>query len=213
MSTVPLIQRKPDIKFISGALCLDFVNTIHDYAGPDPQEELNRFEDLVSWSLLARIINANNAKRFLRAAGKNPVDAKRTLRQAKELRGALYAIFRAVSQKQEINQKEFDLVVGFLSEAVKHLTIGHDRGAVYNLSWNKGLGSELILYAVVQSAAGLLATVSDQRLQQCSGKHCTWLFIDSSKNGSRRWCEMQRCGSREKSRRYYHNKRKKKIAK
>jgi predicted RNA-binding Zn ribbon-like protein len=210
MSTVPVNQPKPDIKFIGGALCLDFANTIHDYAGPDPQEELNRFDDLVNWSQLARIINANDARRFLRAAGKNPVAAKRTLRQAKELRSALYAIFRAVTQKQGINKKEFDLVLGFLSEAVKHLTIGHDRGAVYSLSWNKGLGSELILYEVVQSAAGLLATVSDQRLRQCSGKQCTWLFIDSSKNGSRRWCEMQRCGSREKSRRYYHKKQKRK---
>ena len=200
------IRHTPDIGFVGGALCLDFVNTIHDYAGQDPEEELNSFGDLIRWSQLARIVDAKEAKRFLRDADKDPAQAQRILRQGRELRGALYSVFRAVTLKQEIDQKELNIISDFLSEAVKHLSLVHDRGTVYRLSWEKGLPSKVILYEVVQSAAAILANVSNLRLGECSGENCTWLFVDSSKNGSRRWCDMQRCGSREKSRRYYHKK-------
>jgi len=46
---------------------------------------------------------------------------------------------------------------------------------------------------------------SSQRLnqvRQCRGDNCGWLFVDGSKNHSRRWCDMRDCGNRAKVRRH-----------
>jgi predicted RNA-binding Zn ribbon-like protein len=51
--------------------------------------------------------------------------------------------------------------------------------------------------------ADLLAVPSFDRLRECQGERCGWLFIDSSKSGRRRWCTMEDCGNRAKARRYY----------
>ncbi|HEV2391667.1 MAG TPA: CGNR zinc finger domain-containing protein [Verrucomicrobiae bacterium] len=39
-------------------------------------------------------------------------------------------------------------------------------------------------------------------MRLCQGDTCGWLFVDSSKNHSRRWCDMRDCGNRAKARRH-----------
>jgi hypothetical protein len=53
--------------------------------------------------------------------------------------------------------------------------------------------------ALVASAAELVADGPIERLRICD--NCTWLFLDHSRNGSRRWCSMEGCGNQIKSRR------------
>ncbi|MCB9297188.1 MAG: CGNR zinc finger domain-containing protein [Lewinellaceae bacterium] len=48
----------------------------------------------------------------------------------------------------------------------------------------------------------LLQTERWPRIRACPS--CGWLFLDTSKNGRRRWCNMQACGSQAKARRWYH---------
>ena len=43
----------------------------------------------------------------------------------------------------------------------------------------------------------------EKRLRICQGPDCAWTFIDRSKAGRRRWCDMAVCGNAAKSRRYY----------
>ncbi|MFS0885996.1 CGNR zinc finger domain-containing protein [Aeromicrobium sp. 179-A 4D2 NHS] len=38
------------------------------------------------------------------------------------------------------------------------------------------------------------------RVKRCG--RCPWLFVDRSKNASRRWCDMNDCGRAEKIERY-----------
>jgi len=45
------------------------------------------------------------------------------------------------------------------------------------------------------------------RVRECDGAACTWLFLDQSRNRSRRWCSMESCGNRAKARRHYHRQR------
>jgi predicted RNA-binding Zn ribbon-like protein len=66
-----------------------------------------------------------------------------------------------------------------------------------------------MLWPVVVSAAELLTSPDVERVRQCAREGCQWMFLDLSKNGSRRWCSMTLCGSRAKSRRFYHRRRKK----
>lgn len=41
------------------------------------------------------------------------------------------------------------------------------------------------------------------RIKECPYPQCGRLFLDQSKNRSRRWCEMSMCGNRTKARRHY----------
>lgn len=41
------------------------------------------------------------------------------------------------------------------------------------------------------------------RVRECASEDCPALFLDLSRNRSRRWCSMDVCGSREKARAYY----------
>jgi predicted RNA-binding Zn ribbon-like protein len=70
-------------------------------------------------------------------------------------------------------------------------------------TWAEG-GDKLdqILWPVVRSAAEALTSGELERIRMCAGEHCGWLFIDRSKNRSRRWCDMQECGNVAKVRRY-----------
>jgi predicted RNA-binding Zn ribbon-like protein len=48
-----------------------------------------------------------------------------------------------------------------------------------------------------------IARESPGRVRECAGERCPVVFLDTSRNGSRRWCSMERCGSRAKARAYY----------
>ncbi|MCB0153982.1 MAG: CGNR zinc finger domain-containing protein, partial [Anaerolineae bacterium] len=53
------------------------------------------------------------------------------------------------------------------------------------------------------SAAELLTSDRLNRVGQCAGESCGWLFLDTTRNHSRRWCEMEHCGNRAKAKRHY----------
>ena len=61
---------------------------------------------------------------------------------------------------------------------------------------------EWVLWPIVQSAADLLTTESLDRVRLCKAEDCGCLFVDASKNRSRRWCAMSDCGNRAKVRRH-----------
>ena len=65
-----------------------------------------------------------------------------------------------------------------------------------------------LLWPVARSAVELLTTGDPRRIKVCENPYgCGWLFYDGSKNGSRRWCSMEGCGSQVKMRRQYAKRR------
>jgi len=62
--------------------------------------------------------------------------------------------------------------------------------------------AELPLWVLSMSAADLMLSESVQRVRACDNPECRWLFLDTSKNHTRRWCDMQICGNRMKARRF-----------
>jgi len=53
----------------------------------------------------------------------------------------------------------------------------------------------------------ILVTVELARVKKCEGEECEALFIDESKNKSRKWCDMAHCGMLRKSKVFYDNHR------
>jgi predicted RNA-binding Zn ribbon-like protein len=114
----------------------------------------------------------------------------------------MYRVFTAVIERWKPDATDLAVLNRELGRARAHerLTSGM-RGIAW--TWNAG-GRDLdrILWPTVRSAADLLTSDELKRLRQCDGEDCRWLFLDTSKNRSRRWCEMADCGNRAKVRRF-----------
>ena len=169
-----------DLKLYGGAPALDLANSIDPMFGPERHDHLDSPEALAAW---------------MRDAGLPPIEADAgTYRRALALRAAIDAIFRAASQGQEPPPD----ALGVLADAHRDaLASARLVPAEAGYRWE----SADPLWPIVSSALDLLSTSLEQ-VRLCESHDCGWLFLDTSRNGRRRWCSMQGCGSREKMRRY-----------
>lgn len=187
----------------AGQLSLDFANTLDDRATDAPRESLNHYDDLLAWSRQAQTVTDAEARRLREQAEKHPGKAAGVLRRAIVLREALFRIFNAVAQGGLPEDADLALLNAELSEAMRHLCIVSQ---VNGFQWDWTARTEhldRVLWPVVRSAADLLTSdeLSDTRV--CASESCDWLFLDTSKNHTRRWCNMKTCGNRAKARRHY----------
>jgi predicted RNA-binding Zn ribbon-like protein len=193
------------LSLLGGNTCLDFVNTLDPRTGAQPHEYLSSYADLVAWSQRAAGLPDDTARQLLQAAARRPIDAAAVLLQAIELREAIYGIFVAVADRAAVSAGSADLkrLNRALSQMMTHARIVPTaRGFVWG--WNASpqtLGQ--LLWPVTQSAADLLTSEDLGRVRACASASCGWLFLDTSKNRSRRWCSMEACGNRAKARRHY----------
>jgi predicted RNA-binding Zn ribbon-like protein len=96
-----------------------------------------------------------------------------------------------------------------LSVALSRLRVAPAAGDAYVWAWDQGEEDdgggpplERPLWPVARSAAELLTSAKLGRVKVCGGEGCGWLFLDESRNGSRRWCESRDCGNRERVRKH-----------
>lgn len=173
-------------ELVANALVLDFVNTVN--RRPDPERDLLATADGLHTWVRAALPEAEPAD----------VDAA-LLRAAADLREAAHAVFSAIVDGRPVPAAAADRLLAVHSEGVANarLDLGDDRA---RLVWSSG-APRAMLWAVAHSAVELLTSGPLQRLGACPS--CGWLFLDTSRNRTRRWCSMATCGAREKARRYY----------
>jgi predicted RNA-binding Zn ribbon-like protein len=181
-------------KLIGGRLCLDFTNTIGDRKGSEIIfEKLKTYDDLVAWSVHVGILNRRDAKTLEKRG------SQRVVKRALRLREAIYRICVAAIKKESPDSADLKLLNHEIHEARNHEFIDSSF-RIRTKSTDKDL--DQILWPVVLSAAELLTTEDLKRLQQCEGENCGWLFVDTSKNHTRQWCDMSDCGNRAKVRKF-----------
>jgi predicted RNA-binding Zn ribbon-like protein len=189
---------------------IDFANTADWHAAAEPIELLTSYERLVAWARAVGVLDAPAAEALLAAAAQRPDEAESTLTATLELREAIFRIFSAVAHGGQATEVDLATLNAALPGALARLRLSqapHPRG--YSWTWHadaKDLG--WFLAPVVRAAAELLVSPDVARLRECAGHPCGWIFLDLTKNGSRRWCEMQVCGTRAKIRRYRDRQRK-----
>jgi predicted RNA-binding Zn ribbon-like protein len=195
------------IKLIGGALCLDFVNTVHCYGCPDLGEYLNSYYDLVTWSRHVGTITAAEAGTLSAAAAKHPAGADKAHRRAVELREIIYGIFCSAVEGLPPAPRDLAAFNDLLSGTMMESQIVKARDGYYwDISGNKAK-LDWILNPVIRSAAELLTSEEFRRTKKCADPTCGWLFLDRSRNRSRRWCDMRDCGNRAKAGRFYKKKK------
>ena len=187
-------------------LALDFANTVHDYRIPEDRDDLGSYADLVAWSLRTELIDEAAAEKLVNRARREPEAAAEVLRAAKDYRQTIYDVFAATALDKSPAAEDLGRLNRALQDAKAHAQLV-EQPAGFDWEWIAD-GEELdgMLWPIIGSAGDLLVSGELAQARECSGDDCTWLFIDSSKNHSRRWCRMAACGNRAKARRHYSRK-------
>jgi predicted RNA-binding Zn ribbon-like protein len=192
----------------SGHLCLDFANTANWHASEQPVEYLTQYADLITWGRRTQTLSETEARRLAKAAADHPAAAERTLHAAIALREAVYDIFTDLAQGASPSEADLGVLNAFLAEAMARARVAPS-GAGFAWEWDEAEARlDRMLWPVARSAADLLTSPERERVGQCADdRGCGWLFLDMSRNHSRRWCDMKDCGNRAKARRHYQKQR------
>ena len=196
-----------NIELVGGRLCLDFANTVSTRIEGQGREYLSDYGQLVAWSQHTRILTDAEAEVLLDGVASRPDLAAAALERAIALRETIYRIFSATADGREAEEVDLSALNRALHHALARLEVV-PTADTFHWSWVVGSDDlDYMLWPVVRSAADLLTSDDLRRVRECVREGCDWLFVDLSKNHSRRWCSMNTCGSRVKARRYYQRKR------
>jgi predicted RNA-binding Zn ribbon-like protein len=200
---VPSYALQPP-KRIGGTLCLDFINT-EMWRGdvPDRRERLTGYGELALWAGHVGILDRDGQREAMQRAGQQPDIAASVLATALALRGALG---RMLVAPMAIAPADLAVLNALLARAPTRTGLMPTKaGFAWTMTAAEPL--EQPLWPVVWDAAELLASGRAERVGCCSDPECRWVFLDTSRNGSRRWCSMEDCGNRHKARRHYERNR------
>jgi predicted RNA-binding Zn ribbon-like protein len=186
-----------------GRPCLDFANTVSDRPEA-PKERLRAYGDLVAWARQSGLLDPARAQELLRQASRHPAEAEAALERARALRERLFELFAAAAAGQRPPAEALAALNAALPAALSHRRLARGSEGGFRWEWDRPAGAlDAMLWPVVHSAAALLASDELSALRECAADSCAWLFLDHSRNHSRRWCDMKVCGNRTKARRHY----------
>jgi|SRR5262245_35308698 len=195
------------LPLVGGRLCLNFVNTSSGRGTPTHKNHLVSYGDLLAWSYHAGALDHRTTVALAGQAQKQPVAAQRILSKALKLRETLFVIMTGLAQRRLPSPAALKQLNEVLAPSLRASRLGLD-GDGFSWIWRPDSPSlDLPLWIVGRSAAELLTGDPLERLKSCAGIACGWVFLDTSRNGRRRWCEMEVCGSRAKMQRYRHRHR------
>lgn len=191
----------------TGWLCLDFANTAQWHASEKPNERLKDLRALIIWASERAIIDSDLAKSLQTLDRDHPHRAEAIYREAMGAREAIYVLISAIAAGNEPPAAATDHLNKLWAKCAPHLQISpNQRG--FKWSWADHADPHRLIAPVIWSATTLLTSSQIDRVGECADdRGCGWLFFDTSRNRSRRWCDMGDCGNRDKVRRYYARKR------
>jgi predicted RNA-binding Zn ribbon-like protein len=196
-------SRHPPFKWVGGRICLDFTNTVSWRREERANERMVDYSDLLAWAQATEILDRAAVRRLRRAARAAPAAADAVLQDARALREAIYKVFAARAAERDPEPGATTMLNRFLGQALGRLRL---RVEGDGCSWTfVDAGDELdrMLWPVAWSAASLLTSDDLRLVRRCADDRCGWLFVDHSRNRSRRWCTMKSCGNSAKARRHY----------
>jgi len=190
-----------------GELCLDFANTV-DWRNDNRRrkEWLNDFSDLILWSRHVGLLEEKTAQALSLKALQQPDKVKQLYKKAIELREVLFHIFSSIATESQPEDYSLSIFNHYLAEAMGNsCLVSLQDGFTWSFCPDPD-SMDFILNPIIKSAADLLVSSNLKRAKICADDCCGWLFIDMSRNYSRRWCNMKDCGNRAKAHRHYQRK-------
>ena len=179
---VALPNRVPKSEFVAGRLCLAFCNTV---ALPDAADRLADPAGLSAWALRAG---------YPLDSTPGPDDFAACI----TLRRQLQMIFEALADGKSPPQQALDWLAGICvpPRLVWDAESGRARPQPADGRFDQ------LRQALIADAVDLLSGTAQARIKRCPAHDCRWLFFDTSRNGTRRWCAMADCGVKDKVQRF-----------
>jgi len=178
-----------------GHLAIDFSNTVSARHTDSPIERICNYDDVVEFARQSDLLSSSAARQLTARAARHPDLAQQVYTDARELRDALYRIFAGVVDDRAPAKPDLQILN---RQATRfHLD------AQFDWIWQPGPEQlDEMMGPIVRTAVDLLVGGPRERIRICEADDCLWVFLDTSKNRSRRWCDMAQCGNRAKARRF-----------
>lgn len=194
-------EREP-FELIGGNPVLDLVNTL-DWrfrAEPQPEELLKDYYDVAQFSAQSGLMSDALARRLIRNVSES--QARQVVDAVRELREAAAEVLYAALEGDDPPASSIKVLERSFSDAREYQHLSWDgEKLAWELSQSPAL-AELPLRMLSLRVADLMTSDEMHKLRACGNPECQWLFLDSSKNHTRRWCDMKICGNRMKARRF-----------
>lgn len=189
--------------FSSGSLCLDFLNTAATHE-PVTGEELHSYLHLVEWARQANLLDDEMVDSLRGQAAVRADESRTFYDNVIALRESIYRLVTSAIGEGPANLDDLESFNTALTATLQNARLAVDEAGFYRMWREAPEAIDRPLWSVLDAAAGLLISPGLlQRVKHCMGERCDWLFIDNSRNHSRRWCRMSGCGNRAKARRSY----------
>jgi predicted RNA-binding Zn ribbon-like protein len=186
-------------------LSIKFVNTVAWRLRDPVEDRAASPEAMLKWLAGAGLMNPQTASRIGARWKQFPREARSFLKDAADLREAIYELFVARIDARKADSAATEIVNANLARSGRGLGIAL---SPRKLKWqpsSRRVVPQQLLKPVAWSAVNLLMGPRAQKVRQCEDERgCGWLFIDESRAQNRRWCSMGDCGNLAKSRRHYH---------
>jgi predicted RNA-binding Zn ribbon-like protein len=187
-----------------GRLCFALVNSVLWRRGPAPVETLDSYSRLLD--LAAATGWMQDVETLRVAAKRDPAPAQLVLARTLELREALYELFSAAAAREALPSVPVSKLNDTFGQGLSQIQLVPAEIGVLT-GWRSPIEPNLPLWLTAVSAADVLTSPAQERIKQCPGERCGWVFLDTTRNRSRRWCEDSQCGNRDRARRYYERRR------
>lgn len=200
IDAVPLLGVDTTPHAVGSRLCLAAVNSVLWRRGPQPQERLRNYGDLVA--LVAGSGWGPDPAVLRRTATRHRTRAEQEVDDARALRELLFGIFTAVAGRGVPADAAVRSVEELATQGLARLRLADGNGHGYRLHWPDA-AIDLPVRLIAVSALVLLASPELDHVKQCPGPACGWIFLDSTRNHSRRWCDPAECGNRNRVQAHY----------
>lgn len=198
-SDTPELPRFDTYPSLRGGLgCVDFVNSTVSH---DPSGTVSSWDALapgyanaLGWLTYIGAVDDDQARTLLRLAGKQPREAATVRRRAVALREALYRVMVAMIAQTPPDPADLAVIDEEEQRAVGMSRLAYTGDRVARV-WTTDRELDRPLWPIVTGATELLASPQVARLGQCQAEGCQQLFLDTSKNRSRRFCSASECGT------------------
>jgi predicted RNA-binding Zn ribbon-like protein len=188
-------------ELIAGDPALDLVNALDwRFRASGSEELLPSYDALVGFCEQSEVLTPKQARRLRRDVTDSA--GEKTLRSARELREAAAEFLYAMLEERKPAAPTIDTLERFFKDAHRQQRL---RRAAAGLQWDwpdGELAAELPVFTLALRVEALLTSERLKALRECGDPACRWLFLDTSKNHTRRWCDMKVCGNRMKARRF-----------
>jgi predicted RNA-binding Zn ribbon-like protein len=189
--------------FCGGHAAIDFTNTVNSRGG-EPGEHFNVYGDVLSWAEARGVLTRAQTQRLAAAAAREPGRARLALAELVALREAIYRVLAAAAAGRRAAAADLAALNGAVAAAFAHARLAAHARA-FTLEFDAPSADSLtqpIAAPIARAAAALLTTDAVTHVRRCADASCAWLFLDTTRSGTRRWCDMKVCGNRSKVRRF-----------